>query len=434
MFMTLNTTRRLLRQTGALPTVLLGAAVLLAGLYILQTRTTSFGAFVRMAADGSFGAWSMAYAVGSTLLAVLVSLLFGLSLVQIAWFGHRHLLRRDGAISILSAAGGTLFAAFSMGCPACGAFLPDLVGFSNGLAALPLYGLELKALSVVLFGASVAYGMSKIGRILAEEPDDPRASAFASRASRTLQSRTAQRTALVSILIAILALNQLMIGRVAVALGASSPLMAMGDMLRVPEASAKTIIMPMPNSDGKTTSLKGMPTITEVPAEPKSGTMAERGMHVMIAKGTPFYAPKGISFDTPVEALDAWGSYQNLELTSPEMQRFQMLTNMLTCNFCCGSPTGVTMNSNCGCAHAQAARGFFRYMLKTYGEAYSNDELIGEAYRWQAVWYPAGVVEDYFLATGRGNVIGHTTHGGAGSDGMHGLTQGTQTNTRIAPR
>ena len=62
-------------------------------------------------------------------------------------------------------------------------------------------------------------------------------------------------------------------------------------------------------------------------------------------------------------------------------------------------------------------------MLEKYGDTYSDDQLFGEAYRWQAVWYPSGVVEDYLLATGRGDVLGHKTHGGAGADGRHGLAQ-----------
>lgn len=60
-------------------------------------------------------------------------------------------------------------------------------------------------------------------------------------------------------------------------------------------------------------------------------------------------------------------------------------------------------------------------MLQTYGDKYTNEQLMGEAYRWTGIWYPKGVLEDYLLATGKGDVLGHQTHGGAGSDGRHGL-------------
>jgi len=165
-----------------------------------------------------------------------------------------------------------------------------------------------------------------------------------------------------------------------------------------------------------------MPTITDVAAEPKGRDIAQDAMHVMVGTGSPFYAPSGVSFDNPVGAEKAWGSYQSLQLTASQEQRFTALTHILTCNYCCGTPMRVTINASGSCAHAQAARGFFRYMLKKYGDTYSNKQLLGEAFRWQAIWFPQGVVQDYLLATGRGNVLGHQTHGGAGIDGKHGIT------------
>lgn len=230
-----------------------------------------------------------------------------------------------------------------------------------------------------------------------------------------------QHKTLLSVLIAVLVVNQIAIASVTQAMGAMHGLMA--NMLGISTAQAMEIMMPIPNDDGKTTHLQMMPTITEVPWEPGSGDTVADAMTVMMATGTPFYAPAGISFDDPVGSLDVWGSYQQLELSSDLEDRYNRLIAIFPCNFCCGSPSSVTLNGRCGCAHAQAARGFFKYMLSNYGDTYSDDQLYGEAYRWQAIWYPSGVVEDYLLATGRGDVIGHKTHGGAGSDGMHGYTE-----------
>jgi len=226
--------------------------------------------------------------------------------------------------------------------------------------------------------------------------------------------------ALLSILIAMFVVNQIAIASVTQAMGATHGLVA--GMLGVSTASAMEIMMPVPNDDGKTTHLSMMPTITAVPAEPNSGDAVADAMAVMMATGTPLYAPEGISFDDPVGSLDVWGSYQQLDLPSDMEDRYNRLISIFPCNFCCGSPTSVTLNGRCGCAHAQAGRGFFRYMLSQYGDTYTDDQLYGEADRWQAIWYPSGVVEDYLLATGRGSVIGHKTHGGAGADSMHGLT------------
>lgn len=226
---------------------------------------------------------------------------------------------------------------------------------------------------------------------------------------------------LLSILTAVFVVNQIAIASVSQAIGATHGLLANG--FGISNANAMEIMMPIPNEDGLTTHLQMMPTITEVSAEPGSGDAVIDAKTVMMATGTPFYAPEGISFDDPVGSLEVWGQYENTEIATDVSDRYEKLISMFPCNFCCGSATKVTFNGNCGCAHAKAARGFFKYMLSQYGDTYSDDQLYGEAYRWQAIWYPSGVVEDYLLATGRGNVLEHKSHGGAGSDGMHGMTQ-----------
>ena len=226
---------------------------------------------------------------------------------------------------------------------------------------------------------------------------------------------------LFSILIAVFVVNQIAIASVSRAMGITHGLL--GGILQTKTANAMEMMMPVPTSDGKTTKLQMMPTITEVLGETGSDDIVAEAKRVMIANGAPFYAPEGIRFDDPIGALGAWGRYEGTELSPNLMERYNRLIGVFPCNFCCGSATGVTLNGRCGCAHAKAARGFFKYMLEKYGDTYSNDQLFGEAYRWQAIWYPSGVVEDYLLATGRGDVLGHKTHGGAGADGMHGIAQ-----------
>ncbi len=224
-----------------------------------------------------------------------------------------------------------------------------------------------------------------------------------------------------TLLIAVFTLNQFLIQGVTKTMGMTHGTML--SLFAVKQANAMEIMMPVPDAGGMVTHLQMMPTITEVVAEPNTGDTVADAKAVMIASGMPFYAPDGISFDDPIGALDAWGSYETLQLAPDMEERYQRLISIFPCNFCCGSPTSVTLNGRCGCAHSAAARGFFRYMLNTYGSTYSIDQLFGEAYRWQAIWYPSGVVEDYLLATGRGDVLIHKTHGGAGTDGMHGITQ-----------
>jgi len=224
---------------------------------------------------------------------------------------------------------------------------------------------------------------------------------------------------LLSILIGVFIVNQVAIASITQAMGITHSLSF--NILGVKTAHAMEILMPVPNDDGVTTRLQMMPTITELMGEPDTGNVVADAKAVMIATGKPFYAPGTVSFDDPVGALQTWGTYANMDLSGDLLTRYKRLIAIFPCNFCCGSPTQVTLNDHCGCAHAEAARGFFKYMLSQYGDTYSNDQLYGEAYRWQSVWYPSGVVEDYLLGTGRGDMLQHKTHGGAGADGMHGI-------------
>ena len=236
------------------------------------------------------------------------------------------------------------------------------------------------------------------------------------------QNETAARW-LVWFIIVVFGINQALIGSMSPKIVMASPLASVKSLLGITTASAQTIIAPKINPDGKTTSLVEQPTISQVPANPKSGDDLADAKKVMLGTGTPAYAPDGAAFSDPVAAQNKWGAYESLELTGDALSRYNDLTNALPCSYCCGSPANITRNRNCGCAHAKAARGFFKYMIQTYGSQYTTEQLLGEAFRWQAIWYPKGAVEDYLLATGKVSVIGHQTHGGAGADGMHGLTK-----------
>lgn len=240
-------------------------------------------------------------------------------------------------------------------------------------------------------------------------------------ADRMTNERLARRTAWV--IIGLLAANQFMIGAMLPNQAAASPTAIIRSLFGVNAVSAYSIIGPQLNADGKTTSLVEQPTISQVPSNPRSGDDLADAKAVMLGTGSPTYAPDGISFSDPVDAQNKWGAYESLALTGETLSRYNTLADALLCSYCCGAPGDVTRNSNCGCAHAKAARGFFKYMLQTYSSKYSDEQLLGEAFRWQAIWYPKGAVEDYLLATGKVTVIGHQTHGGAGADGMHGLTK-----------
>lgn len=230
------------------------------------------------------------------------------------------------------------------------------------------------------------------------------------------------REILMFLLIGLFLFNQLAIIRVSAMMNMDTQ---MAVMLGMSSGSAKKIWAPKLNPDGKTTYLYEWPTITEVPGNPHSGNGLEDAEKVMQAKGKPFYAPEDISFDDPVNAQKKWSAMAtSVKLTTEQEQRYERLIMLLmTCSYCCGEPNNVTKNKNCGCAHANAVRGFYRYMIQNYGNQYSDDELVGESHRWYALWYPKGMMEDYLLAIGDLTTLPHETHGGAGADGMHGLTK-----------
>lgn len=214
--------------------------------------------------------------------------------------------------------------------------------------------------------------------------------------------------------------NQLMIAQVSAMMGMDS---SMVSFLGMKTSSSKTIIAPKVNPDGKTTSLVEWPTITEVMANPQSGNALADAKVVMIATGKPFYAPEDISFDDPVNAQKKWGTLEtSIKLSAEQETRYQkLITTMMTCSYCCGGPDNVTMNKNCGCAHAKAVRGFYRFIIQNYGDKYRDEEIVGESHRWYALWYPKGMLEDYLLVTGNESALPHESHGGAGLDGRHGL-------------
>lgn len=226
----------------------------------------------------------------------------------------------------------------------------------------------------------------------------------------------------IPVLIFLFLVNQFLIVQAAVAMGMDSSMM---QFMGIRGSSSKTIIAPKVNPDGKTTSLYEWPTITDVKANPHSGNMLADAKVVMIATGKPFYAPGNVTFDDPLNAQKEWGGMEtSIKLTSEQESKYNnLITRLMTCSYCCGDPNQVTMNKNCGCAHAKAVRGFYRYMIQNYGDQYSDEQLVGESHRWYALWYPKGMIEDYLLATGNESALPHETHGGASSDGRHGLAK-----------
>ena len=401
--------------------------------YWLFYKTTTIQTFLQNMKSGDFGQYSILYGVTYIAATILIVLLSGISVATAFWL-YRH-SRLNQTKNISANFGGLTASAFSMGCPVCGAFLLSAIGVVGGLSVFPLQGLELKFLSLGLLAGSLFYGIRKVKAALhCKECNDishARKISVAKPFDYTQGKQGARRRLITlplrNILIFSLAglflVNQLLMSQVAASLGMTSNKGFVAKLLGIQTKSSYTIIAPKANPDGKTTSLSEWPTITEVLANPNSGNALADAKVVMIATGKPFYAPGDVSFDDPINAQKKWGAFEtSIKLSTEQEARYQkLISTMMTCSYCCGGPNNVTMNKNCGCAHAKAVRGFYRFMIQNYGDKYSDEQLVGESHRWYAIWYPKGMLEDYLLATGNDSALPHQSHGGAGSDGRHGL-------------
>lgn len=386
-------------------------------------QTTTIPTFLENIQNGDFGPYSYAYGITYIITTLLIIGLSGISVAAAVWlFKHSKLNNLKAASG--GNLGGLVAGAFAMGCPVCGAFLLSAIGITGGLSIFPLQGLELKFLSLGLLAGSTIYSASKVHTALDCEDCKDVTSHQVVKVKSTHPGLFVLplEKVFIPLLIVLFLVNQFLIAQVSLATGASSGGGFVNQLFGIKIAAAATVIAPKLNPDGKTTTLVEQSTVTEVPANPNTGDAVADARVVMIPTGKPFYAPDDISFDDPINAQNKWGAYEDsITLTGDLQTRYNQLINTFTCNYCCGGPTQVTVIARCGCRHAKAWRGMFKYMLQTYGDKYTNEQLMGEAYRWTGIWYPKGVLEDYLLATGKGNVLGHQTHGGAGSDGKHGM-------------
>lgn len=173
------------------------------------------------------------------------------------------------------------------------------------------------------------------------------------------------------------------------------------------------IVGPKLNPDKKTVSLTEYPTITSNEKISKTGDAKKDAIALIIPKGTPFYATEGegaslfqtVSFDNPIGSLKILSNIgygrTKISLTPEQETRFNDIIGSFTCDYCCGSPSRVTIISQCGCSHAASWKGIARYLIKYYGDKYTDEQIKGEMTRWKAVFYPKGMVDNYLVYTGQ---------------------------------
>ena len=188
------------------------------------------------------------------------------------------------------------------------------------------------------------------------------------------------------------------------------------------------VIGPQLNPDGRTTKLVEWTAISETPAPKSTGNPTQDAIAAVVPTGTPFYVLqgegaqkiKGVTFDDPLTSQKVWasllgsrrfGTGNAIQLTPEEEKRWQRLTSVFTCDFCCGGPNDVTTIARCGCGHSYAWQGMAKFFVKYYPQ-YTDEQILGEMTKWKAIWYPQGMIQDYLVYTGQQPAT-ILTHGGS---------------------
>ena len=130
----------------------------------------------------------------------------------------------------------------------------------------------------------------------------------------------------------------------------------------------------------------------------------EDAIAVIISTGTPEYGSElGVSFDDPVGSLNSLAGFyptikQDIKKNNPEVwQRYVNLATKpvgISCEFCCGL-NAVSIKSDgelmCGCKHNPAMHALTLWLMKNTD--YSDVEIVKEALKWKALWYPKDMVK-----------------------------------------
>ena len=251
--------------------------------------------------------------------------------------------------------------------------------------------------------------------------------------------------------------NQFQISQVsALVSGTASPISSfvksVSTPLKLGSGKGGVVIGPQLNTDGRTTKLVEWSTISETPAPKSTGNPTQDAIAAVVPTGNPFYVLEGpgaekiqgASFDDPITSQKVWasllgskrfGAANAIQLTPEEEQRWQKLTSVFTCDFCCGGPNSVTTISRCGCAHSYAWQGMAKFFIKYYPE-YTDEEILGEMTKWKGLWYPKGMIQDFLVYTGQQSAD-TLTHGGSVGIKQQFLQQGSnnqqQTHAQATP-
>ena len=131
-----------------------------------------------------------------------------------------------------------------------------------------------------------------------------------------------------------------------------------------------------------------------------SGDVVQDAIKAVIPTGTPIYgAELGVSFDDPITSIDILAKLDRqvptTSLTEEEKARYISINSRISCEFCCGAAAVIFQDGRdaCGCAHSASFRGLSKYLIKNHPTEWTDDEILLEATKWKALYYPKNMVE-----------------------------------------
>lgn len=155
---------------------------------------------------------------------------------------------------------------------------------------------------------------------------------------------------------------------------------------------------------------------SQTSSAPPSPSTAELNAVVaqVIPQGVPsVYGPEvGVSFSEPIKAISTLESYdrgdKKITLTGEKLDRYVKVASMTACEYCCGAKTLVFKDGSaaCGCAHSAAMRGVIAYLIDKHGSEYSDAQILNEANRWKALFFPRQTVQK--VLANQGQPVGNT--------------------------
>ncbi len=147
--------------------------------------------------------------------------------------------------------------------------------------------------------------------------------------------------------------------------------------------------------------------------ELKSMKSEDDAIGIMIASGTPEYSEKlgGITLDDPVTSFEYLAKWyyslkEDVKKSNPDVwKRYLSLATQprgISCEYCCGvGPKGINANGDllCGCSHNPAIQALtMGLMMET---DYNDAEVLREAMKWKALWFPKDMVQAALTVAGK---------------------------------